>query len=107
MEVVTEEAEEPAIPREMLYGVYVYDMGNSDTVFEAGMDYKERPFGETSVLPGLICFAPDGTLFDAADVYYTGWDLDMTGGELFQEMAVDACGETVTEERGLSHGMEC
>ncbi len=98
VEVVTEEAEEPAIPREMLYGVYVYDMGNSDTVFEAGMDYKERPFGETSVLPGLICFAPDGTLFDAADVYYTGWDLDMTGGELFQEMAVDACGETVTEE---------
>ena len=37
-------------------------------------------------------------MFDAADVYYTGWDLDMTGGELFQEMAVDACGETVTEE---------
>ena len=97
-EAVTEETEEPAIPREMLYGVYVYDMGNSDTVFEAGMDYKERPFGETSVLPGLICFAPDGTLFDAADVYYTGWDLDMTGGELFQEMAVDACGEAVTED---------
>lgn len=71
-EAVTEETEEPAIPREMLYGVYVYDMGNSDTVFEAGMDYKERPFGGTSVLPGLICFAPDGTLFDAADVYYTG-----------------------------------
>ncbi len=89
---------ENSLPRELLYGVYVYDFANQDTPFALNMAYEDWAFGHASVMPALVCFAPDGTMFHSADSYYTALDPELGGEALFYEAITKACGEEFVEE---------
>ncbi len=87
----------------LLYGAYVYDGAiswseNPEKNFELDMEYEDHPFGYGSVLPAVVCFSPDGAIFEGPDLYETGTDLEMSPEELFHKIAVEECGEGIAEE---------